>query len=212
MSSASRTALPPLEGASKVFVQRALEFMVSAAIGLAPLLGKTRVPGFESVLALYPQQLQGSLVPLSSFVMGAAVLTTDFFLRGKVPSEARARALFRRMLSLLGLSLIGILTIYSLAVAAVPYNNGEDHASFVIGFPPQRYASELCRKSCAGISPAECIKRQTGFRTDVVTSCFGQTAVSLAGLVGSICYLTLMGTLAAMIGLGIVTHRRPRPT
>jgi hypothetical protein len=113
---------------------------------------------------------------------------------------------------LMGVALVGILSIYSLAVAAVPRNDGVDQVTFVIGFPPQKYASELCRKSCDGISAAECIKRQTGPRADVVTSCFGQTAVALATLAGSLCYLTLMGTLAAMIGLGIVTYRKPRQT
>src|SRR5439155_2043187 len=154
----------------------------------APFLGKAGVPGFSSILALYPQQLQSSLVPLSSFVMGAAVVATDFFLRGKTPSEGRARALFQRMLVLMGLALIGILTIYTLAVAAVPYNGGESYASFVVGFPPHRHMSELCKKSCDGVSAAECIKRQTGFRTDVVTSCFGETDVALASLAGSMCY------------------------
>jgi hypothetical protein len=210
MYNASRAATPPLQGASKVFVQRVLEFMVSAAIGLTPFLGKAGVPGFTSILALYPQQLQSSLVPLSSFVMGAAVVATDFFLRGKTPSESRARSMFRRMLLVMGLALMGILTIYTLAVAAVPFNGGESYASFVVGFPPRRHMSELCKKSCEGVSAPECIKRQTGFRTDVVTSCFGETDVALASLAGSICYLTLMGTLAAMIGLGIVTYRRPR--
>lgn len=209
MYHAMRVANPPLQGTSKVFVQRVLEFMVSAAIGLAPFLGKTGVPGFTNILALYPQQLQNSLVPLSSFVMGAAVVTTDFFVRGKMPSESRARSLYRRMLVVMGLALTGILVIYSLAVAAVPFNNGENYASFVVGFPPRRYVSELCKKSCDGVSAAECIKRQTGFRTDVVTSCFGENDVALASLAGSVFYLVLMGTLAAMIGLGIVTYRKP---
>lgn len=199
--------VPKLTGTSKLFVQRMLQFFVAVAIGLAPFLGKISVPGFSALLEMFPRQLQNGLLPLSSILMGAIVVTTDFLLAEKPTTRKRARLLLFSFASVAMIGLVGLLITYSRAVAQISIDGGARTATFMVGFPPREYAGDICPTKCAGRSAADCIKSQLSLSTDVITTCFGEDKVSSAGLVYSFLYLCVMGALAAMVSLGILTSR-----
>lgn len=203
-------AVPKLAGTSKLFVHRILQFFVATAIGLAPFLGKLSVPGFSALLEIFPLQLQSALLPLSSVLMGVIVVTTDFLIEDGPLSRKRSRKIMFSLVAVAGVGLLGLLTVHTLAVAQVSFSGGAHKASFMIGFPPHEYAGPDCPKRCVGLSSEACIEQYLGLEPTLVTTCFGEAKVSSAKLVYALLYLCVMGSLAAMVGVGILAARRKR--
>ena len=54
----------------KRLVQYVLSFGVAFAVGLAPFLGKAKVPGFSAFIDIYPVDVQDWLIPMSGLLMG----------------------------------------------------------------------------------------------------------------------------------------------
>src|SRR5438128_2320980 len=54
-------------------------FSVSVAVGLAPYLGRVRVPLFSPMLSLIPASLQDIALPLSSAAMGIVAVLVQWY-------------------------------------------------------------------------------------------------------------------------------------
>jgi len=205
---AKHAKVPKLEGTAKTFVERLLRFFVAAAIGLAPLLGRAKIPGFSALLSMIPSQLHGTLIPLGALVMGVAVVTTDFWAGDKPLRRNAARTTFVRLLVAAAVCVIGMLYVQTRAVARVSIEGGGAFASYVVGFSPRQLQGPICPTHCNGLSPSQCIKDHLRLDSDIIATCFGSEAVATAEMLYGLLYLATLGVIAAMVSVGMLAARQ----
>lgn len=200
-------APPPL---TQTLVRRILGFGVWVAIGLAPFLGKVRVPGFTALLELYPPSLRW-LIPLSGILMGAVALTVEY-VGDRHLEESSLDRWFRRGLIVWVASFVLLLALYPFLVTRVEFATaGEpgawDSASFVTGgltvpAHPPGYPCE-----CAAGTPADRCIESISFNDVNVRTCFGPTRVAFSNLALAAVYLLLTGSFAAAVGVLVLRQR-----
>src|ERR1700749_4631878 len=88
-------------GPAALWVRLLLGFGVAVGVGLAPLLGKTGLPGFFTLLSMLPAILRTTAIPLSSFIMGILAVGVQFYGRHATPSVIGLRRAFRVTIILL---------------------------------------------------------------------------------------------------------------
>lgn len=206
-----KIAEPSLFGSS--LARRILGFGVWFAIGLAPFLGKIRVPGFTAVIEMYPATLQSWLIPLSGLFMGMMAVTIEFASEQRI-GKARLTSWFIRAAATFGLSLIVMIALYLFTVTTVDQNirlpNGElgqvTHA-FVTG--RSTVASPSPCGCVAGMDAEQCLK-EISLESTKIKACFGARPIKFATFSLALVYLVLTGSFVAAVGLLMLEQRRRR--
>lgn len=176
------------------FVGYVLGFGVAVGAGLAPFLGKVRVPGFAALLGLFPESLQGSMIPLSAFLMGFVAVAVQFYSGESVPRAALRRRFKWGAASLLaGLALT--VALYGLLVIRVPIEGGQKSLPIVVAL--SRTAGCPCPSTD---TDGECIAG-ISFQPQAIESCWGSRPLALSRLALTFCYLLLTGGFGALIGI-----------
>ena len=190
-------ALTTVPAGAALWVRLVLAFGVSVAIGLAPFLGKTRIPGFSPLLDFFPVALQNIAIPLSSFLMGVVAVGVQFYAGANLSSGSIARW-FPRTGAVLILLFLGLIVAYFLSVSRVGIDGDARAVAFVIGYgarPPQ------CDARCpASLSDSACIK-VLSFDPTEIASCYGERTVNAASLVLVLLYLAVTSAFGVLVGL-----------
>lgn len=176
------------------FVRMVLSLSVSAAVGLAPFLGKVKVPLFTTLLALFPQSIANVAIIFSTATMGIVAAYVQFFGSDRTPlPDIRRKFLvaIRWCIFLLALLLI----IYFVTVTRVPFLGGAESASFVTGFTGSR------DPRCAQMSSAQCILKVTTFDEANIDAAFGELRIRLAKAMLVIVYVSFMSMFAYAVAL-----------
>lgn len=192
---------------SRLLLKRMLWFGVGFVAGLAPFLGKVRVPGFTALIETYPFEMQSWLIPVSGLLMGAIALVVEYAYERGVADETRDRW-FRRAIGTMSVSLLLLLVLYVFTVGRVEKTvsaPGEEPRSVTIaavtGSPEVPGGRRGC--TCEAGSPAEdCLEKS--IKPANIRRCFGATRVALATLALAIVYFVLTGSLAAGVGLLVI--------
>ena len=195
----STTPAPPTPVARKL-VRYILGFGVGVGIGLAPYLGLLNVPLFKPLLALIPESIQNTVIPLSSALMGTAAVVTEFY-GGEYISRARLRRLFKRTLLIAIVAFIILIVIHTFVVVTIPILGGKESVSFVVGFT--RPNKPPCS---AEISDAACLKLLT-LDTSEIESFWGDKQIRFAKGLLIITYLLFTGAFGAIIGLIVIRDK-----
>lgn len=188
---------------SRRFVRYGLGFGVSIGIGMAPLLGKVAIPGFDALLGLFPVQLQKTLIPLSAFLMGLAALVTQFYHKEKIPEETINRY-FRTGIIAILFSLFLLVVFYTFFVAHV---SGEKLFLGSAVVTPTRLAKCGCEQ---GSSDEECLASLT-LNPAMASTCWGGNVLKLRELALTIPYLVIMSLFGALIGLLLLREKESQP-
>lgn len=199
----------------RLLLKRTLWFGVGFVAGLAPFLGKLRVPGFTALIETYPFEMQSWLIPVSGLLMGAIALTVEYAYERKAADETVDRW-FKRTIATILVSLLLLLGLYTFTVARVEKTvtlPGEEPRSVTIaavtGSPEVPGGRPGC--TCEAGAPAEeCLERS--IKPANIRRCFGPTRVALATLALAIVYFALTGSLAAGVGLLVITQTKPQET
>jgi hypothetical protein len=172
---------------------------VGVAVGLAPLLGKTRVPGFAALLHLYPESLQATAIPIASFLMGIVAGFVQFFFR---PGERKHLGVWFAASGVLSVvALLALTQIYVESVTIVPYEGGQLRVPYVTGFGER---PQSCAKCPSGASNEECIQ---GLPTPaLIASCFGESRIRHAEEALLYSYLGAMLFFGAFVGLLVLKN------
>lgn len=195
----SEPAIPQPPPTAKKLVRYILGFGVSVAIGLAPYLGKVKVPLFDSLLTIIPESIQNTILPLSAALMGVVAVGIQWY-AGEKTSARRLRTFFKRTMILTITSLFILIIVHSLVVVTVPILGGKDAVSFIVGFQrPQR-------APCTELSDKECIKKLT-FDTSKIESFWGDSQVRLARLSLMTPYLLFTTSFGLIVGLVVLKER-----
>ena len=191
----------------KRLIQYVASFGVAFAVGLAPFLGKKKVPGFSALIDIYPVDVQDWLIPVSGLLMGMIAVIIKV-MANRQPSAKKLNRWFGWTVAVFGSAFLVILVFYLMFVTRVETSvmSGEgtvDRTSIAVvtgsrEVPPQPPGS-----------PCTCVARQSATQCVQaisinpmnVRACFGEERVALATLGLSVVYLALTGSFVAAVGL-----------
>jgi hypothetical protein len=190
-------------GLARRYVRYVSGFGVGIAVGVAPFLGKIKVPGFDALLSLFPIQLRNVLIPLSAFLMGLVAVAIQFYAR-----ERLVRAGLRRWFRWGFIAIVsGLLTFLVLYVAFVRVVvTDQSFAAVVVA--AERSAGCGCDPKA---SDEECIQR-ISLNPLALASCWSGASLRLRELLLMITYLILTGGFGALIGLLMLQEESRRST
>jgi len=213
MSPEPRPEKPP-SGFSADLGRSVRWFTIWLLVGMAPFLGKVKVPGLAALIELYPSSLQGWLIPVSGVLMGMIAVIVEF--AGSTPTPKRTvRRWLARTSGIFAISFVLLVCVYTFAVVQVDRpvlrdaNSAPDVVSLAVitgsrSVPPQFPGSE-CK--CAARQPAErCIADITLNPANVAT-CFGSDRIAFAILALVFLYLAVTGSFVAAIGILVIRKR-----
>lgn len=194
MTTPTSVSLPG--GISSRLLSNILGFGVAFALGAAPFLGAKRIPGFEPLIAIFPEKYRNLLIAFSSLLMGAVALAVQFF-AGKAITRHGLKRGFVPVLLVMVAGVLALLILYVSYVVAIPNPvfGGDD--LYIIGW------SRL--PSCKCGSDADCIE---GFAQDLASCWRGITQVKLALFFS---YLIAIEGFAVLAGLLTLQQEKIRP-
>ena len=175
------------------FVRLVVGFSVGVGVGMAPFLGKVRVPGFEPLLGLFPEQLQGVFIPLGAFLMGVLAVALQVL---AVPT-LEAKALTRFSVTLMALTLTAMVLlciVYFLVVVRVQVAGR--YVAVITGWSRS--------SSCPCTTPSDeiCIE-ELSLRPGAIAACWGTKQVHMWELALCLLYLSTIGCFAAVVGTAV---------
>jgi hypothetical protein len=208
-------AIEPPSPTASLLVRRVLGFGVWVAIGLAPFLGRARVPLFTAVIEMYPESLQNWLIPLSGLFMGMIAVVVEFA-AGETPARRKITFSFIAAVVVFAGALIWLIDAYGNSVVRVEKTvMREDGNPDVVAMPVVTGTLEVPagRKQCGceeGIPAAECLTNIT-LEPKRVARCFDPKVMAAATKKLSLLYLLVTGAFAAAIGLLLLSQRSRAP-
>jgi hypothetical protein len=200
MKNAPTASASRLPDAARRFLQWVLGFGVAVGIGLAPFLGERKIPAFEALLEVLPQELRGILIPASALMMGIIAVGVQFYSGEFITRRSLRRRFLVTMISVL-IGLLALILVRGSFVIPVTIDPEQGWQELVvIGW--SRLDTCGCPKN---ISDEKCIER---IGIDDVSSCWSTTGVKNSLRLG---YLCVMGSFGALVGLLILqTEMRRR--
>lgn len=193
---------PPTPLARRL-VKLLLGFGVGVGIGMAPFLGTLRIPLFDALLTLYPNDLRPSLIPLAAFLMGFIAVGVQF-LHGERLRRAYLRVAFLVAFALVFAGFVWLLAIYDDRVLRITVPATGESYTFVIA-PERRRAACPCDVDW---SDKECLSESTDPAR--VEKCWDSRALRRSRKVLRGGYLLLTGGFGAVIGLLLLQERPTR--
>jgi hypothetical protein len=193
----STPRIPEPTPAAKRYINYMLTFGISVGIGLAPLLGKVDVPGFSSILSLYPTNLAGIVIPFAALLMSVPALAVQYYGFGLSEPNVLDQWFTRALLSMVLLIVTGA-AFYLFLVVRVPVDSGKDYATYAVGF------TQWPTSPCASESLKTCIGRAISFDPNAVEALFPDWQISLSKLILTLNYFSIMLNLGALVGILIL--------
>lgn len=213
------THTPPIKAPTRVasdLARRILGFGVWFAIGLAPFLGKIRVPLFTAVIEMYPAELQAWLIPLSGLLMGMIAVTIDYASDRKKNTKAFQAGIHRwfvRTVAVFGVSFVTLVALYVFAVVRMEQRlPGDQSVSRAIVTGTQEVPPRPPGSACecpVGQDAEQCIG-DISLDPANIRTCFGSNRVARATLALALLYLLVTGAFAAAVGIQLVGQRGRR--
>ena len=183
------------------WIRLILGFGIGVAIGLAPYLGKVRVPGFEALLTLVPDSLQPVTIPTSAALMGIVAVWVQWTATEN-PTRTWIRKRFRVALQLTIVGLILLFVAQTFVVIRIPIESEGRIGSYLIGF------SRLPTSPCPPNMPdAQCLERIT-LDDAAIATVWGDNQLRLAGLLLLGSYFVTTASFGMLIGLLLVHGAR----
>lgn len=184
---------------SRRFVSAILGFGVAVALFAGLFLGAKRIPGFEPLIAVFPQEHQSLLLPISSILIGLVALSVQFY-AGEAIARKSIRKGFGLILLIVLAGTLALLVLYVGFVKKVPNNlTGLDEV-VVIGW------SRLSTCNCPP-SDVACI----GGLTFDLGSCWSEASIAQVKLSLFLSYLVAVEGFAILAGLWVLQGEKSRP-
>jgi hypothetical protein len=205
------TILPPTSLGRRL-VRYTLGFTVGIAVGLAPFLGRVKVPGFSALLELYPVQMQQNLIILSSFLLGIVAIAIQYYATKASPTALLDRYFASLLKAMLAMLLL-LVVLYQTSVVSIPIEKQvsavpgqvETHRySVVVGWFRANSAACSCPPAMSAI---DCVE-QHSLAPRMVASCW--KCLEVFELALTIPYLFLLGGLFTLVGLLLLKEEEER--
>lgn len=187
------TTPPPL--LARKLVRYIVGCGVSVAIGLAPYLGRLKVPGFTPLLSLMPENIQGIAIPLSAALMGVVAVVVQWYGNERV-SRKWLRKAFKRALVLALLSFVVLIVVHTLVVVRGEYEGGRESKTYLIGF----LGPDNPDPCTAQDSDSQCLGK-VGYKIANIESHWGNRQIQIAKLALILSYLLVTSSFGLLVGL-----------
>lgn len=189
--------VPPLKGPTLTWTNQVLVFGVSVGIGLSPLLGLVGVPGFVSLIELFPslpQDNRRQLIAVAAILMGFTALASQY-LGGERSSRKARRRLFVSLLTLGFVCALALFVVFQLAVELV----GVHHV--LVGF------GEPTCPECSSVGRVGCLEARNALAS-TLERCFSGPGRRSSGIALGLLYIGTLVSLGGMAGLLMRQRRR----
>jgi hypothetical protein len=201
----SRSEHPPPPPIVRSWVRLVVAFSASVALGLAPYLGKLRVPGFDALLSLIPDDLHSVALPLSAAFMGLIAVWIQWS-AGNRPRKTWIQKRFRIMMFIGILGLILFWVVNTFVVVRIPIRAEDRVGVYLIGF--RRLPTSPCPPI---ISDVDCVRQVTPEESQLA-KVWGdnQLRISRLALLGS--YFVATSSFGMLVGLIVLQKSLQRTT
>jgi hypothetical protein len=200
--------LPRVPRATRAWIRVLIGLGISTPIALLPLIGKSDIAPFDTLLALIPDSIQGTVIPLSCAVMSIMAASVEFRVLDHV-SRQDLLISARRGLALLSFLLILFLCAYSLLVTNVTILNGSQSVAIITGL------GSTNAPPCTGMGVEECLNYIT-LKEAKVSSYFGDGRIRVSKIILETLYISFFGAFGNVAGILVQLRVRPlmgkRPT
>jgi hypothetical protein len=186
---------PPL---ARKFVHYVLSFFVTIGVAFLPLWGGDVIPGFHTILDVYPKNLQ-DVIPFASIAMSAAAIFAQFF-GGGSPQPRHLKTLFIVTFVSLIILVLASYIAYKVVVIRIEVPAAHKTVSYLVGSRPL----PTCECAKQGLDIRNCIGPAISANPDEVAACFSQEEITMRSIVLSVLYILLMFSAGMLIGLVIL--------
>jgi lysylphosphatidylglycerol synthetase-like protein (DUF2156 family) len=196
--------LIPLRGVASKFVRSLLAFVISVGVGTSPLWGGGKIPGYQSILDVFPQDLQ-DVIPWASILMSITAVGVQFASRELLGRRRIKRAFWATFCALIVLVLASY-PVYKAFVVRINVPGAGSKVAYLVGSTPL----PSCECAKRGLEIRECIGREISVNPDDVSACFPREQISTRASILSGLYMLLMLALAMLIGLLVLQLPKPK--
>lgn len=198
-----KAVVPLPEGTSRRLVSMILGFGVGVGLAAALFLGAKRIPGFEPLIAIFPEEHQTLLIPFSSLLIGLVALAIEFY-AGEAIARRSIRKSFGMLLLIVITSILTLLVTYVLFVRKVYNPIVEAYEMEIIGW--SRLPPPFC--NCPPGNDVECIE---GISYNIET-CWSGRSIIMVKLALFFSYLIAIEGFAVLAGLLVLRPpKRQKP-
>lgn len=199
----ARIRLPKLPPRIRTYRDYLLSFVITLAIGLAPLWGRI-IPAFRSILDALPESLR-DVIPWASLLMSAAAVCVEFFGGEKI----NARRLTRGFLATFGALVIvtfALYLAYNATVIRVRVPGANTTVAYLVG--TTLLPSCECAKQALDIR--DCIGSTITVNPDDVAACYPLQEIRTRKAILFVLYALQMLLLGILIGLLVLKKDLPK--
>jgi hypothetical protein len=200
---APKSELVRLPSVTERFVKALLAFVITVGVGTSPLWGGGKIPGYQSILDVFPKDLQ-DVIPWASMLMSITAVGVQFASR-ELLRRGRIRLAFNMTFVALIVLLLASYPVYRKFVVRIEVPGARTKVAYLVG------STLLPNCECAkrGLEIRECIGREISVNPDAVSACFPREQISTRASILSIMYMLLMLALAMLIGLLVLQGLKP---
>jgi hypothetical protein len=196
--------LIPLRGVAAKFLRALLAFVITVGVGTSPLWGGGKIPGYQSILDVFPKDLQ-DVIPWASMLMSIVAVGVQF-----ASAELLRRRRIRRAFMATFVAVIVLVftsyVVYKTFVVRVEVPGAGTKVAYLVGSTPL----PSCECAKRGLEIRACIGREISVNPDEVSACFPREQITTRASILSGLYMLLMLALAMLIGLLLLQGLKPR--
>ncbi|HEX7138644.1 MAG TPA: hypothetical protein VF219_12380, partial [Vicinamibacterales bacterium] len=169
-----------------------------------PLWGGGKILGYQSILDVFPKDLQ-DVIPWASMLMSIVAVGVQF-----ASAELLRRGRIRRAFMATFVALIVLVftsyVVYKAFVVRIEVPGAGTKVAYLVGSTPL----PSCECAKRGLEIRECIGREISVNPDEVSACFPREQISTRASILSGMYMLLMLALAMLIGLLVLQGLKPK--
>jgi hypothetical protein len=205
MTNASRD-LPAIPSKGQKVVVYLLAFLVTLGVGVGPVLGVVRVPGFIAIGELFPLNLQRAVAAFAAFLLALPAIGVQFFGGDRFRPD-RLKVAFGIVFLALFAGILALYLTYTSWVVHVEVG-GSLSAAYVVGPTMLPDCPCVARK----LQIASCIGPALDTNPAHVEDCYPREDIVARKNGLSLRYFFVMFFVGVLIGLVVLRETMPRTT
>lgn len=198
--------LVPLHGVAAKYLRALLAFVITVGVGTSPLWGGGKIPGYQSILDVFPKDLQ-DVIPWASMLMSIVAVGVQFA-SAELLRRGRIRHAFLATFVALIVLVFTSYVVYKMFVVRIEVPGAGTKVAYLVGSTPL----PSCECAKRGLEIRECIGREISVNPDDVSACFPREQITTRASILSGLYMLLMLALAMLIGLLVLQGLTPTPS
>jgi len=196
----TRDWLPP---ASRKYVRYFVSLIVVLGAGTSPLWGGDKIPGFRSILNLFPQDLQDLVIPSASVLMCLPAVGAEFF-AGRTKQLRRIDQKFGVTFVIVSILILVLFGVYKETVIRINVPGANQKVAYLIG----ETMLPTCPCLARGLDIRECVGTAISTNPEAVAACYPMSQIARRSITLSVLFMLMMLGLGILVALLVLTKER----